>query len=108
MKADLFQDKKTRKRKEGVATDERFEDISFVRVYDDPISLISFGNSAEPSEAAEKIVGDALVDGDVEAPKPCLSPVKMRKSAPAGSLLHTGPASTYKALGTNFPPQPLL
>ena len=108
MKADLFQDKKTRKRKEDVTTDERLEDISFVRVYDDPISQTSFGKSAEPSEAPEKIIGDALVDGDVKAPKPRLSRVKMRKSAPAGGLLHTGPASTYKTLGTNFPPQPLL
>ena len=37
--------------------------------------------------------------------KPCLLSVEMRKSTPAGSLLHAGAASTNKAQGTNFPPQ---
>ena len=54
-----------------------------------------------------KGIGDALADERAEAPKPRLSPVKMRKSAPAGGLLYTGSASTYKTQGTNFPLQPL-
>ena len=40
---------------------------------------------------------DALVDEGAEAPKPRLSPVKMRPSTSAGGFLHAGSASTHKA-----------
>ena len=35
----------------------------------------------------------------------CLSAVEMRKSTPAGGLLHAGSASTNKAQGAKFPTQ---
>ena len=55
-KPDVKQGLKTRARKEDVAVDEKFEDISSARVDDDQMGWTSFGNSAEPS-ALEKIYG---------------------------------------------------
>ena len=64
LKANEFQDKKTKtsEREEDVATDERMRDISFVPVHIDTISQTSFTNSAKPSDAPEKNIGDAMFD----------------------------------------------
>ena len=88
VKADVFQDKKTRGGKEGIAIDERYGGISSVRV-DDLMSQTSFGDKefTEPS-ALTKCNDDALVDEDAEALKSCLLPVEMRMSIHTGGLLH--------------------
>ena len=65
-------------------------DISFARVNIDTISQTSFANSAKPSDAPEKNIGDAMVDEGVAAPKSRLSPVGMHTSTPAGDLLNIG------------------
>ena len=44
--------------------------------------------------ALTKCSDDALVNEGAEAPKPRFSPVKMRKSTPAGRALHVGSVST--------------
>ena len=78
-----------------------------MRADDDSISQTSFGDSAKPSKAPEKSISDALVDKGAKAPKPLISPVKLRKSRPVGGLLHAGSVSIYEAQGTNFSLQSL-
>ena len=75
MKADVLEDKKSRDRKEGVAPDERYGDISNVWV-DDPMSQNSFGDKefTEPS-ALTKCNDDAMANESAEVPKPHISPV---------------------------------
>ena len=90
MKADLFQDTKTRESKDDAAKHDILGNISYAWVDDNPISQTSFDGSAKPSEAPEKSIGGALADEGAAAPKPRLSSVKMCKSAPAGGLLQTG------------------
>ena len=91
---------------EGAAADnENPGDIWSVLVGDDPTSLISFGNTAEPL-ALEKDIGDALVNEGAEAPKPYLPPVEVRMlTSAAGGLLLAETASTL--LRSIFYPQPL-
>ena len=103
MKADVLEDKKTRESTEDSAQDGRLGDISSDRVHD-PMRLTSFGDQDYTKPPALPRRDDALVNQGHEVAKPCLSPVEMRKSTPAGSLLHAGAASTNKAQGTNFPP----
>ena len=104
MKADVQDDKKTRESMEDLAQDGRLGDISSDRVHD-PIRLTSFGDQDFTEPPALPCRDDALVNQGHEVAKPCLSPVEMRKSTSAGSLLHTGAASTIKIQGTSFPPQ---
>ena len=104
VKADVQQDKETRESTEYFAQDGRLGDISSDPVHD-PMRLTSFGHQDYTEPPALPCRDDALVNQDQEMAKPCLSPVEMRKSTPAGSLLHAGAASTNKAQGTNFPPQ---
>ena len=68
-KADVFQDKKIRDRKEGVASYKRCGDISSVRV-DGPLSQTNFDEEdiTEPS-ALTKCIDDPLVDEGAGAPK---------------------------------------
>ena len=108
MKADVQEDKKTRESTEDFAQDGRLGDISSHRVHD-PMHLTSFGDQDYTEPSALPCRDDALVNqGQEMAKKPCLSPVEIRKSTPAGSLLHAGEASTNKAQGTNIPPELLL
>ena len=90
---------KARERMEGAAADnEKYGDISSARVNDDPMRLTSFDDqeTTEPPALSE-CSDDALVDECLEALKPRLSSVKMRKSTPSGGLQDAGSASTYKA-----------
>ena len=105
MKTDVLEDKKTRESTEDFAQDRRLGDISSDRVHD-PMRLTSFFGDQDYTEPpALPWRADALVNQGQEITKPCLSPVEIRKSTPAGSLLHAGAASTNKAQGTNVPPQ---
>ena len=104
MKADVPEDKKTRESTEGFVQDGRLGDISSDRVHD-PMRLTSFGDQDYTKPPALPCRDNALVNQGQEMAKPCLSPVEIRKSTPAGSSLHAGAASTNKAQGTNFPPQ---
>ena len=104
VKADVLEDKKTRKSRGDFAPDGRLEDISSGRVYDS-MRLTSFDDQEYIEPPALPCRDNALINQGHEVPKPCLSPVEMRKSTPAGGLLHAGSASTNKAQGTNFPPQ---
>ena len=91
VKADVFQDKKTRVRKEGAASDERYGDISLVRV-EDSVSQASFGDEqfAKPPALTEYNDG-ALVDKGAEAPKLSLFSVE---PTGVGGLQHAGSDST--------------
>ena len=104
VKADTLEDKKTRKSLEDFAQDGRLGGISSDRAHD-PMRLTSFGDQDYIEPPALPCRDDALVNQGQKMAKPCLSLVKIRKSTPAGSLLHAGAASTNKAQGTNFPPQ---
>ena len=66
--------------------------------------LISFNDQEYIEPPVLPFRDDALVNQGYEVPKPCLSPMEMRKSTPAGDSLHTDSASTNKTQGTNFPP----
>ena len=91
--ADGKQDKKTRDSTDDVAPDERYGDISCVRVKD-PISQTSFGDEeyAELPALAESS-DNALVDEGTEAPKPCRLTLEMSTLTPTGGLLHAGLAN---------------
>ena len=104
MKADVQEDKKTRECTEDFAQDGRLGDISSDRAHG-PMRLTSFGDQDYTEPPAVPCRDDALFNQGREVAKPCLSPVEMRKSSSAGSLLHAGAASTIKTQGTNFPPQ---
>ena len=92
---------KTRECREGAAEDEeKHGDISSSRVDEDSMHLTSFDDLAEPLALPICRV-DALVNKGVKAPKPCLSPVKMRTSPSASGLLPTG--SAFVLLGASFP-----
>ena len=104
MKADVQEDNKTRESAEDFAQDGRLGDISSDRVHD-PVRLTSFGDQDYTEPPALPCRDDALVNQGPEVAKPCLSPVEMRKSTSAGSLLNAGAASTIITQGTNFPPQ---
>ena len=68
-------------------------DISSVQVDGNPMSQTNFGNSAKPSEAPGKSIGDAFMNEGTEAQKPCLSHVEMRMLTPAaGGLMNTDSA----------------
>ena len=82
---------------------ETMGDISSDRVHH-PMGLATF-NDQEYIKPPALPCRDALVNQRAEAPKPCLSPAGMRKSTPAGGLLHAGSAFTNKAQGANFPSQ---
>ena len=66
--------------------------------------LISFDDEEYIEPPVLPFKDDALVNQGHDVPKPCLSPMDMRKSTPAGDLLHADSASTNKAQGTNVPP----
>ena len=72
-------------------------------VQDGPKTSTSFGMKTEPP--ALPCRDDVLVENGGASPRSCLSPVEMRKSTPAGGLLHADSASIYKAQGINFSPQ---
>ena len=67
--------------------------------------LTSFGDQDYTESPALPCRDDVLDNHSHEVANPCLSPVEMRKSTPAGSLRHIGAASINKAQRTNFPPQ---
>ena len=104
MKADVLEDKKSRKSREDFAQDGRSGDISSDRVHD-PMRLTNFGDQQYIEPPALPCRDDALANQGHEVANPCLSPVEMRKPTPAGGLLHAGSASTSKTQGTNFPLQ---
>ena len=104
MKAGVQEDKKTRESTEDFAQDGRLGDISSDRVHD-PMRLTSFGDKDYTEPPALPCRDDALVNQGHEVAKPCLSPVEIRKSTSAGSLLDAGATSITKTQGTNFPPQ---
>ena len=107
--ADVEPDTKTRKRTEGAAADRVKNGVSSSARFDDgPTSLTSFDMIVEPFfMAPENCVGDALVNEDVEAPKPHLLPMEVRMlPSAAGGLLPAGTAST--AIRTTFLPTSLL
>ena len=105
VRADAFEDKKTCKSRQDFTPDGRWGDISSDRVHDGPMRLTSLSNQEYIEPPALPCGDDALVNQGAEAPMPCLSPVEIRKSTTAGSVLHAGSASTYKAQGSNFTPQ---
>ena len=104
MKADVQEDKKTRESTKDFEQDVRLGDISSDRVHN-PTRLTSFGDQGYTEPPALPCRDGALVNQGHEVAKPCLSPVEMRKSTSAVSLLHAGTASTNKTQGTNFSPQ---
>ena len=104
VKADVLEDKKTRESREDFAPDGRSGDISSDRIYYS-MRLTSFDDQEYIEPPTLPCRDDAPINQAHEVPKPCLSPVELRKSTPAGGLLHAGSASTNKAQGTNFPPQ---
>ena len=106
MKADVTENTKPRKRMEGAAAAERMKsgDNSSAEVDSDPICLASFGGNSTVLPALLCSRDDALVDDGAAAPKPCLSPVKMRTQAAADSLFPTGISST--ATRTTFHQSP--
>ena len=107
IKADVLDDKKTRESTEDFAQDGRLRDISSDRVHD-PMRLTSFGDKRHTEPPAIPCRDNALVNQGQEIAKPCLSPLEIRKSTPAGSLLHAGAAYSNKAQGTNVSPQRLI
>ena len=79
-KTDVETNTKIRKRTEGAAADRaKHGDTSSARVDHEPMRRASFGeeDSTEPP-ALPICKDDALVGEGFEAPKPCLSPGKMR------------------------------
>ena len=90
MKAGVLEDKKTRESTEDFAHG-RLGDISSDRVHD-PMRLTSFGDQHYTEPPALPCRDDALVNQGHEVAKPCFSPVEMRKSTSAGSLLLAGTA----------------
>ena len=102
VKAGVLEDKKTHESKQNFSQGGRIGDISADRVHD-PMCLTSFGDQDYTEPPALACRDDALVNQGHEVAKPCLSPVEMRKSTPAGSLLHAGAASTIKTQGPTFP-----
>ena len=102
VKADVQEDKKTRKSTEDFAQNGILGDISSDRVHD-PMRLTSFGDKDYIKHPALPCSDDALVNQGHEVAKPCLSPVEMRKSTSAGSLVNAGTTSITKTQGTNFP-----
>ena len=64
------------------------------KVDPDLMCLTSFGDDSTEPPTFLPCRDDAMVDRDTVAPKPCLSPVEMRTSTAAGSLLHAGTALT--------------
>ena len=105
VKADAFEDKKSRESREDFAPDGRLRDILSGRVHDHSVRLTSFCDQEYIEPPAFPCGNEALVNQGAEEPKSCISLVEMRKSTPASSVLHASSASTYKAQGTNFPPQ---
>ena len=101
MEAEVKSDTKTRKRMEDVAADRVISrDSSSVHVDPDPTCLISFGDDSIGPPAFLCSRHDALVDKGAAAPKPRLSPMKMRTLTAVGGLL---PSSTaYTAMRTIF------
>ena len=104
MKADVQEDKKTRESTEDFTQDGRLGDISSDRVHD-PMRLTSFGDKHHTEPPALPCRDYALVNQGYEVTKTCLSPVKIRKSISAGSLLDAAATLITKTQGTNFPPQ---
>ena len=94
----MTSDKKTRKRMEDVAEEraKHRDSCSAKRVQTGPTSSTSFGMKAEPPALSRR--DDVLVDKGAVAPKPCLSPVKMRTRTAAGDLLPAGLYSDYDHL----------
>ena len=93
VKANAHEDKKTRKSMKDFAPDRSLGDISFDRGHD-PMRFTSFGDQECIEPPALPYKNDALVNQGPEVPKPCLSPVRMRKSTPNGGLLHAGSTLT--------------
>ena len=102
MKADVLEDKKTRESTEDFAQDGRLEYISSDRVHD-PMRLTSFGEQDYTEPPALPCRDDALVNQGQEVAKPCLSPVEMRKSTPAGGLQTPAQLQLTKHKGPTFP-----
>ena len=102
VKANVLEDKKTRKSREDFAQDGRLGDISSDRVHD-PMRLTTFGDQDYIERPALPCRDDALVNQGHEVAKPCLSPVEMPKSILASGLLHAGSSLTSKTQGINFP-----
>ena len=94
MEADVKPNTKTRKRTENAAADQaKHGDSSSAKRVDAGLtSSTSFGMIPEPPTLPRR--DDALVDKGAEAPKPCISPVKMRTLTAAGGLLPACTAST--------------
>ena len=92
--ADVLTDTNTRKRMEDtVAVPAKHgNSCSATRAQAGPTSSTNFGMKAEPPALPRR--DDVLVDKGDAVPKPCLSPVEMRKPIAAGDLLSTGKAST--------------
>ena len=97
--------KETPKRTEGAATDEeKSTNRPFARAEENSTSSTSFGKLAEPS-AAEKCIGEALVNKGAKAPKPRLPSVEVRMlSSTAGGLLFASTASITKRTKIFSPP----
>ena len=67
--------------------------------------LTSFGDKDYTEPPALPCRDDALVNQGHKVVKPCLSPMEIRKSTSAGSLLDAGATSITKTQATNFPQQ---
>ena len=106
MEADVTADKKTRKRTEGAAAEDRVKhvgDSSFANQDDrGQICLSSFGMKTEPPALPRR--DDALADRGAAVPKTCLSLMEMRTRTAAGGLLPAGIASTATMTTFHQPP----
>ena len=95
MEADVQLDTETDKRIEGAAAERVIRgDKASAEANPDPICLTSFGVDSTGPPALSCSRYGALVNKGAAAPKPCLSPVKVRTRTATGGLLPAGIAST--------------
>ena len=95
MKADIIAEKQTCERTEGAAAAvqaKHGDSCSVKRVQAGPTNSTCFDEKAEPPALPHE--DDILVDNGAAAPRPCLSPVEMRRLTAAGDLPSTGKTST--------------
>ena len=107
MEADVPSDTKTRERTEGAAATVQAKhgnSCSVIRVDPGLMCLTSFGDDSTEPPTLCCSRDNALVDNGAAVPKLCLSPLEMRTSTAAGSLLLAGIASTASRTTFDQPP----
>ena len=97
MEVDVLSDIKTRERTESAAAAvqaKRGDSCSVNQIDPDPMCLTSFGDDSTGPPALSCSRDDVLVQNGAAAPKSWFSPLEMRISTAAGSLLPARTAST--------------